>query len=72
VLPATGTLQNSQCTVSLSGANISFNGTAVSLQLSLAFAPGFAGAKTIHALAINRGGVSSPWQTMGTWTVPAH
>jgi hypothetical protein len=63
-----GTLQNSQCTVNLSGSSVSTNGTNLTLTLSVTFSPSFAAAQTIFMDAEDYSGQSSGWQTLGSWT----
>jgi hypothetical protein len=62
-------LQNSQCAMALSGTTAVLSGTTLTLNLSMAFAPGFMGTKQIYMYAANAGGTTSGWQTRGSWTV---
>jgi hypothetical protein len=64
-----GTLQNSQCTIAMGSTTVMKSGSALTLNLSLTFAPVFNGMKNVYMFA-NAGGSSSGWQTRGTWTVP--
>jgi hypothetical protein len=66
-----GTLQNSQCSIALSGTSVAASGNTLTLNLPVAFATGFAGSKNIYMYAANSAGVNSGWQTRGTWTVPS-
>jgi hypothetical protein len=63
-----GTLQNSQCTVNLSGSSVSTSGTNLTLNLSLTFSPSFAAAQSIFMYAIDNSGQNSGWQNRGSWT----
>jgi hypothetical protein len=63
-----GTLQNSQCTVNLSGSSVSTSGTNLTLTLSLTFSPSFAAAQTIFMEAVDNSGQNSGWQNRGSWT----
>jgi hypothetical protein len=64
-----GTLQNSQCAVALGSTGAPTSGTALTLTLSMTFAPAFSGAKNVYLYAAGAGGQNSGWQTRGTWTV---
>jgi hypothetical protein len=67
---AAGTLSNSQCSISLTGASIAASGANLTLNLPVTFrAAAYAGAKNTYMYA---GGsvANSGWQTMGSWTVP--
>jgi len=64
-----GTLQNSQCVLNGSGSSGTGSGNSLTLTVSLSFKPAFAGSKTVF-LAADGGGLTSGWQSRGTWTVP--
>lgn len=70
----TGSIGNSQCTIA--GTNSSPNPTSSGTQLGLALnvtfnATTFSGNKNEYMYALDGSGVSTGWQQMGTWTVPA-
>ena len=65
------TLQNSQCSIQLSGTTVTGSGNTLTLTLPVVFKPAFAGPKTIFMYAANVTGTSSGWQTLGTWTAGA-
>ena len=70
----TGSATNSQCTIS--GTNSSPNpttpGTQLGLTLNVTFnASSFSGTQNEYLYALDGSGVSTGWQPMGTWTVPA-
>lgn len=65
-----GTLQNSQCTINSAASSVSGAGTTLTLNLNVAFASGFAGAKSTYMYASDVAGLNSGWQTRGTWTIP--
>jgi hypothetical protein len=70
VLPSTGVLQNSQCSINGAPSIILDNaGLGWSVILSITFKPGFVGNKIIY-MAIRSNGTNSGWQAMGTWNVP--
>src|SRR5712692_7613197 len=64
------TLQNSQCVFDAQNSSSSGTGTNLTVNLALSFKPAFAGAKANFMTAFDGTNVS-PWQAMGTWTVPA-
>jgi hypothetical protein len=66
---STGTLQNSQCTVSLSGVSAASNGTARTLTVPVQFSAAFAGVKNIFLSAADRRTVTTGWVDLGDWTV---
>jgi hypothetical protein len=69
--PLTNTpLQNSQCKIESWGFTSLYGDTALTLSLRAAFLPGFSGARTIYMQAQDKSGLSSGWQTRGTWTAP--
>ena len=67
---ANGTLTNSQCVVNGARSSIGVSGTTLTLNLALTFPGGFAGARSVYADASTATGLSSGWQTLGSWTVP--
>jgi hypothetical protein len=66
---AAGSVQNSRCTVSGPGSSLSQSGNTLTANIALTFQPGFAGTKAVYGNAISAGGLSSGWNTLGTWTV---
>jgi large repetitive protein len=68
-LGTTGTLQNSQCTISTGASSASGSGTTLTLNLSVTFKAAFSGAKNLYMEVANSAG-DSGWQQRGTWTVP--
>jgi hypothetical protein len=65
-----GTLQNTQCALSLASSTVVPSGNALTVTLAMTFAAGFNGAKNVYMYGASAGGASSGWQTRGTWTVP--
>jgi hypothetical protein len=65
-----GTLANSQCTISGVGVSGSASGDTLTVTLPVTFSPLFAGAKNIYLLAIDASGANSNWHLKGSWTVP--
>ncbi len=65
---SSGTVSNSQCTISGNGGAVAAAGNSLTVPVSILFTPGFAGPKNIYGQAQNYGGTSSGWQMLGTWT----
>jgi hypothetical protein len=66
-----GTLQNSQCAITLGGGTTAIaSANVLTLNLAMTFKPAFSGAKNVILYAANAGGINSGWQARGTWTVP--
>ncbi|HYW44248.1 MAG TPA: VCBS repeat-containing protein [Bryobacteraceae bacterium] len=70
VLPGSGSVGNSQCTIT--GANSSVNGSGNTLTLTLAitFSASFPGNKIFYLSAQDKASNNSGWQALGTWGVP--
>jgi hypothetical protein len=68
-LPSSGTLSNSQCTISGTGSSVSTSANTLTLTLAVTFAPGFAGNKIFYTAARSNT-QNSGWQALGTWDVP--
>jgi hypothetical protein len=69
LLPSSGTLHNSQCTIDGSGSSISASGSSLTAALAVTFMAGFAGNKVVYMAARNNT-QNSGWQAMGTWNIP--
>ena len=70
-LSGTGTLSNSQCTVSAAGSSYTTSGPQATLMLNIAFKPAFAGRKdTWLAVQTLNAAATSDWQALGARTVP--
>ena len=67
-LPGTGTVSNSQCTITGSGSSFTAGGTNLTLTLNTTFS-NFSGNKVMY-LAARSGTVSSNWQAVGSITIP--
>ena len=63
-----GSQQNSQCIVNGAGSSVSLAGSTLTLNISLTFLPGFAGAKTTYLYAADAG-ANTGWVARGAWTV---
>jgi hypothetical protein len=68
-LGASGTLQNSQCSIDAAASSVSGSGVVLTVSLAITFKSAFAGSKGVWMLAYGSGGTSSQWQQKGTWTV---
>ena len=60
-LPSSGTLQNSQCTISGAGSSVVSNGNTLTLTLAVTFTSGFAGNQVFY-LAARSSTQNSGWQ----------
>ena len=69
-LGTTGTLQNSQCSINVGSSSASGSGNTLTLNLPITFGSSFAGTQTIWMIAYDNAGLSSGWQSMGTWSLP--
>lgn len=65
-----GSLTNSYCTLSGSGASGVASGNTLTVQFPLSFTPAFGGSRNVYLLAIDAGGANSNWYTLGAWSVP--
>jgi Zn-dependent metalloprotease len=64
-----GFLQNSQCSVGLSGSSYTPTGTTLTLNLAMTFPSSYAGAKNVYMYGAGASGANSGWQDRGDWTV---
>ncbi len=70
VMDGTGTVANSQCTVTLAGSSATGNGNTLTLVLNLSFSTSFGGNKVVYAAARDLSANNSGWQTTGVHGVP--
>jgi len=70
LLPGSGSVQNSQCSISGLGSSVSGNGNTLTVTLAITFASSFAGNKVIYTSAQDKSSANSGWQVLGTWGVP--
>jgi len=68
VLGSAGTIENSQCAVSLTSATGS--GNTLTLVLNITFKPAFGGNQITYVAARDQGQGNSNWQASGVWQVP--
>jgi len=69
-LGGSGSVSNSQCTVSAAGSLASGSGTTLTLTLSISFTAAFDGNRVIYAAARDSAEANnSGWQAVGSWTV---
>jgi len=69
VLPGSGSVSNSQCTIDGTGSSVSASGNTLTLTLNMTLKPAFAGNKIIY-MAARSNSLNSDWQAMGTVSVP--
>ncbi|MBV9781379.1 MAG: hypothetical protein JOY62_15550, partial [Acidobacteriaceae bacterium] len=65
-----GTISNSQCTLSGSASSVSTSGNNLTMVVSLTFSPSFAGQKNVYMRAIDNEGLDTGFQQKGTFNVP--
>jgi len=70
VLPASGSIGNSQCTINGTNSSVSVSGNTLTLTLAIAFNAAFNGNKVIYTSAQDKLSNSSGWQALATWAVP--
>jgi hypothetical protein len=70
VLPGSGSISNSQCTVNGASSSVSGNGNTLTLMLNISFTAGFSGNKIFYLSAQDKSSNNSGWQALGTWSVP--
>jgi hypothetical protein len=69
-LGGTGTVSNSQCTVTSAGSSATGSGNNFTLTLNVSFSAAFAGNRSVFAAARDSaGGNNTGWQSVGSWTV---
>ncbi|SPF55689.1 exported hypothetical protein [Candidatus Sulfopaludibacter sp. SbA4] len=69
VLPGSGTVSNSQCTISATRISATASGNTLVLTLAITFNQSFAGNQVIYA-AVRSNTLNSGWQAVGSVTVP--
>jgi hypothetical protein len=69
-LGQSGSLQNSQCSVSSLTSSVTGSGTNLTVNLALTFKAAFSGSKFTYLEAFD-GTLDSGWQQRGAWTVPS-
>jgi len=69
-LNGSGSVSNSQCTVSGAASSAVGSGNTLTLTLSINFKPGFAGNKVVYTAAGDTGSGNSGWQALATWNNP--
>lgn len=70
VLNGTGSVSNSQCTVSGAGSSATGSGSTLTLTLNLSFSAAFAGNRIIYLAARDGAAHNSGWVPAGVWNVP--
>ena len=69
-LPGSGTVSNSQCSISGTGAYVSAIGNTLNLILPITFGESFGGNRLIYLAARNNSGSNTGWVTGGSINVP--
>jgi hypothetical protein len=70
VLPGSGSVANSQCSITGAGSSVTASGNSMALTLAVTFTPAFGGNKVFY-LAAQDASSNSGWQAMGTWNTGA-
>jgi YVTN family beta-propeller protein len=68
ITPGSGTLSNSQCTISGSGTSVVRSGAALTLNLDVTASPTYTAAQTIFLFADDNSGANTGLVNAGTWT----
>jgi len=63
----TGTVENANCSINGAGASVIESGTQVTLTVPVAFKPSVVGARSTYTYAADSGGLSTGWQSGGSW-----
>jgi len=69
VIPGSGTVSNSQCSIGAAGSSVAGSGNTLTLTLAITFSPGFA-ANQVFYLAARSTTLNSVWQAVGSVSVP--
>jgi len=69
-VPGSGTVSNSQCSISGAGSTVSAGGNYLWLTLTIAFSQSFSGNKVIYSAAGDSSGNNTGWQALGVRQVP--
>jgi len=69
LLPGTGMVSNSQCSMTGAGSSVVTSGNTLTLTLAITFTPGFTGNQVLY-MSARDASVTSNWQALGTWNVP--
>ena len=65
---SSGTLSNSQCTLSAAGSSYTYSGYTVTLNVALSFNGSFASPKNIYLRGTQTSGANTGWIQLGSWT----
>ena len=65
----TGSVSNSQCSISASSAAVVSSAQTLTLNLAFSFQPSYTGTNRVYLNAMDTGGQTSGWVQLGTWTI---
>ena len=66
-------VENANCSITGAGASVALAGSQLTLTVPVTFKSAFVGAKSAYAYAADGGGLTSGWQSVGSWTpTPAY
>jgi hypothetical protein len=66
-----GSLQNSQCLVSLAETSASFSNSVLTLNVAVTFKPSYDGPKNAYLNAMGTSGAATGWELRGSWSIPS-
>lgn len=70
LLSGSGTLSNSQCTITANASSVTVSGTQLTVNLNITSKAGFTGPKGVWMADQTLTAQTSPWQALGAWQVP--
>jgi len=65
-----GSIFNSQCTISGAGSSATGSGNTLTLTLNVSFATAFAGQRLVYTAARTQAEANSGWHALGAWNIP--
>jgi hypothetical protein len=68
-LGTSAVLQNSQCSISIPSSSSSGAGTSLDITIGVTFTAAYTGTKNLFVFVADQAGLSTPWTSVGTWTV---
>ncbi len=70
VIGSTGSVNNSQCTISGVGSSAVRSGSQAAISLPIKFTAAFKGTRNVYMNATDKAGLTTGWKTAGSWVVP--
>jgi hypothetical protein len=72
ITPGSGTLSNSQCTITGSGTSVVRSGDAITLNLAVTASSTYTGKHSVYMNAVDNSAATTGWINKGTWTPAAN